>query len=120
MKWFADELEGVSLSDVWVDIPPLAANAVERLGYPTQKPLALLERLIKASTREGDTVLDPFCGCGTTLAAAQKMGRRWIGIDLAPLAITLTRSRLGETEERDANHFPSLIPPACKASPNPF
>ncbi len=94
LKWFADELDGVSLADIWSDIPPLSANAAERLGYPTQKPLALLERIIGASSNEGDTVLDPFCGCGTTLAAAQKMGRRWIGIDVSPLAISMTRGRL--------------------------
>jgi len=95
LKWFADELEGVSLSDVWGDIAPLSAKAVERTGYPTQKPLVLLERIITSSSREGDLVLDPFCGCGTTLAAAQKLGRRWIGIDVAPLAIAMTRRRLG-------------------------
>ena len=94
LKWFADELVGASLPDIWSDIPPLSANAIERLGYPTQKPLALLERIIGASSNEGDTVLDPFCGCGTTLAAAQKMGRQWIGIDSSPLAITMSRSRL--------------------------
>ncbi len=97
LKWFADELQGVSLSDVWSDIPPLSANSMERLGYPTQKPLVLLERIIAASSREGDLVLDPFCGCGTALAAAQKLGRRWIGIDLAPLAIRLCAKRLKKT-----------------------
>ena len=94
LKWFADELEGVSLSDIWSDIPPLSANAAERLGYPTQKPMALLERIIGASSKEGDTVLDPFCGSGTTLAAAHKLNRRWIGIDVSPLAIAMARGRL--------------------------
>lgn len=87
-------MEGVDLQDVWVDIPPISAQAKERLGYPTQKPEALLERIIKASSNEGDVVLDPFCGCGTTIAAAQKLNRRWIGIDVTHLAITLMRHRL--------------------------
>ncbi len=97
LKSFADELEGVPHSDVWTDIPPIAARAKERLGYPTQKPIALLERIISASSKEGDVVLDPFCGCGTTVAAAQKLGRRWIGIDITHLAITLIRHRLTDT-----------------------
>ena len=97
LKWYADELQGVRLPDVWVDIPPISANAAERLGYPTQKPLALMERIIRASSNEGDTVLDPFCGCGTTIAAAQKLGRRWIGIDVTSLATSLIKNRLLES-----------------------
>ncbi len=94
LKWFSDELEGVSLPDVWTDIPPLSAQAAERVGYPTQKPRALLERIIEASSREGDLVLDPFCGCGTTIAAAQQLHRRWIGIEISSLATALIQSRL--------------------------
>lgn len=93
-KRYLDEQRGKPLSDVWADIPPLNSQAKERLGYPTQKPEALLERIIRLSTRDGETVLDPFCGCGTTIAAAQRLGRSWIGIDITNLAITLIRHRL--------------------------
>ena len=85
--------EGKPLDTVW-DLPLLNSSARERLGYPTQKPEALLERIIKASTNDGDVVLDPFCGCGTTIAAAQKLNRPWIGIDITHLAITLIKHRL--------------------------
>lgn len=89
---FAEEMPGVSLQDLWTDIPPeLGSND---LGYPTQKPEALLERIIKASSNEGDTVLDPFCGCGTAIAVAQRLKRHWIGIDITHLAINLIRHRL--------------------------
>jgi DNA modification methylase len=94
LKMYLDESPGVKLQNLWADIPPISANAQERLGYPTQKPEALLERIIQTSSDEGDTVLDPFCGCGTTVAAAQKLKRRWIGIDITHLAITLIRHRL--------------------------
>ncbi len=80
--------------DVWVDVPALNAMAKERTGYPTQKPLALLERIIQASSNEGDMVLDPFCGCATTLIAAEKWERRWVGIDLSVKAAALIRSRM--------------------------
>ncbi|MEX2270459.1 MAG: DNA methyltransferase [Vicinamibacterales bacterium] len=96
LKQYPEDLPGVPLQDVWTDLKPLHNLAAERLGYPTQKPEALLERIIRASSNEGDTVLDPFCGCGTTIAAAQKLGRRWIGIDITHLAITLIRSRLAD------------------------
>jgi site-specific DNA-methyltransferase (adenine-specific) len=91
---YLDDMKGVPLQDVWVDIPPVNPQAAERLGYPTQKPVALLERILAASSNEGDIVLDPFCGCGTTIAAAQKLNRRWIGIDITNLAITLQKNRL--------------------------
>lgn len=94
LKRYLDEQEGIPLSDVWADIPPLNSQAAERLGYPTQKPEALLERIISTSSNPGDVVLDPFCGCGTTIAAAQKRGRAWIGIDVTHLAITLMKQRL--------------------------
>ncbi len=86
---------GKRLDDVW-DIPTLSPTDSERLGYPTQKPEALLERIIDASTREGDVVMDPFCGCGTAVAAAQKMDRQWVGIDVTHLAINLIKSRLND------------------------
>ena len=85
---------GVPLQSVIIDIPPINSQAQERLGYPTQKPLALLDRIIAASSNEGDVVLDPFCGCGTAVHAAQKLGRRWIGIDVTHLAISLIEKRL--------------------------
>ena len=95
-KRYLDEMPGVSLQDVWTDIPPIGARAAERLGYPTQKPEALLARIIETSSNEGDVVLDPFCGCGTTIAAAQtqQLKRRWIGIDITHLAIGLIKHRL--------------------------
>jgi site-specific DNA-methyltransferase (adenine-specific) len=91
-KRYLDEQEGIPIGDFWDDIG-LAAGS-ERLGYPTQKPLALLERIISASSNEDDLVLDPFCGCGTTVHAAQKLNRRWIGIDITHLAISLVKRRL--------------------------
>lgn len=96
LKQYLDEMSGITLQDMWTDIPPIGAQAAERLGYPTQKPLALLERIISVSSNPGDIVLDPFCGCGTTVAAAQKLGRRWIGIDITHLAISLQKYRLKE------------------------
>lgn len=91
-KRYLDEMPGVPLQDDWDDIRP--AGSLERLGYPTQKPLALLERIIEASSNPGDVVLDPFCGCGTAIVAAQKRGRRWIGIDITHLSIALMKNRL--------------------------
>ena len=93
-KSYADELKGMPIQNLWLDIPEINSQAQERLGYPTQKPLALLERILAASSNEGDVVLDPFCGCGTTVHAAEKMGRRWIGIDITHLAIGLIKKRL--------------------------
>jgi site-specific DNA-methyltransferase (adenine-specific) len=88
--------EGNPIQDVITDIQPIGAHARERLGYPTQKPLALLERILQASSNEGDTILDPFCGCGTAIVAAQKLNRRWIGIDITHLAIALIKYRLSD------------------------
>lgn len=88
------ESKGRALGDVWEDIPPLNMKARERLGYPTQKPEALLERILQASSQEGDLVLDPFCGCGTAVAVAQRLKRRWIGIDVTHLAVALIKHRL--------------------------
>ncbi|MFC4455598.1 DNA methyltransferase [Deinococcus sonorensis] len=94
LKRYADEQKGVPLSDVWTDIKPLHNLAQERLGYPTQKPLALLERIVRASSNPGDVVLDPFCGCGTTVCAAEKLERDWIGIDITHLSVALIKARL--------------------------
>jgi len=93
-RQFLADAPGAPLSDVWTEIDVINSQAAERLGYPTQKPEALLDRIIAASTNVGDVVLDPFCGCGTTIAAAQKLKRQWIGIDVTHLAISLIRHRL--------------------------
>jgi DNA modification methylase len=93
-KIYLDESPGVPVTDVWDDLPPIHASAAERLGYPTQKPLSLLERIISAASKEGDVVLDPFCGCGTAVHAAQKLGRQWLGIDVTHLAISLIEKRM--------------------------
>ena len=93
-KQYLDQGKGVSVQSLWDDIPALSASSAERLGYPTQKPVALLERILSASSNEGDVVLDPFCGCGTTVHAAQKLNRQWIGIDVTHLAISLIEKRL--------------------------
>lgn len=91
---YLDEMKGHPIGDVWTDIPEINSQAKERLGYPTQKPEALLERIIEASSNEGDVVLDPFCGCGTTVSVAQRLNRAWIGIDITHLAISLMKHRL--------------------------
>jgi site-specific DNA-methyltransferase (adenine-specific) len=96
LKMYLDESPGARLQNLWDDIPPLNSQAQERLGYPTQKPQALLERIISVSSKPGDTVLDPFCGCGTTIAAAQALKRNWIGIDITHLAIGLIKKRLSD------------------------
>lgn len=93
-KRYLDEHPGETVQNIWDDVTPIGAQAAERLGYQTQKPLALLERIIQASSNPGDIVLDPFCGCGTAIAAAEKLGRRWIGIDITYLAINLIKYRL--------------------------
>ncbi len=93
-KRYLDEMPGVELQDLWTDIQPLQSQSSERLGYPTQKPVELLERIVEASSNPGDVVLDPFCGCGTAIAAAQKLGRKWLGIDITHLSIALQKYRL--------------------------
>jgi site-specific DNA-methyltransferase (adenine-specific) len=93
LKRYLDEQEGTPVDDVWNDIS-LKSQSEERLGYPTQKPVALLERVLSASSNPGDIVLDPFCGCGTTVHAAEKLGRQWIGIDVTHLSISLIEKRL--------------------------
>jgi DNA modification methylase len=116
-KCYLDEMHGVSLQDIWMDIRPISSQAAERLGYPTQKPEALLERIIRASSNEGDLVLDPFCGCGTTIATAQKLKRRWIGIDITHLAITLMKKRLLDAFGTEAQYKvigePTSLPDAA-------
>ncbi|PZU58202.1 MAG: site-specific DNA-methyltransferase [Sphingobium sp.] len=102
LKRFLDEAKGMPAQALWEDIRALNSQAQERLGYPTQKPLGLLERIIAASSNEGDVVLDPFCGCGTAIHAAQRLDRRWVGIDITHLAISLIEKRM-----RDA--FPGIM-----------
>jgi site-specific DNA-methyltransferase (adenine-specific) len=96
LRRYLRDQPGEKVANLWEDIPPINSQAQERLGYPTQKPEALLERIIKASSNEGDVVLDPFCGCGTTVQVAQKLNRRWIGIDITHLAIGLIKRRLSD------------------------
>ncbi len=91
---YLDEMKGVPLQDWWEDIPPVNSQALESLGYPTQKPLPLLERIIRASSNEGDIVLDAFCGCGTALVAAENLRRQWVGIDVSPTACRVMAKRL--------------------------
>lgn len=104
LKRYLDENKGTTLQALWEDIPPINSQAKERRGYPTQKPLAILERIIAASTDEGDVVLDPFAGCGTALVAAERMNRKWIGIDVTYLAINEVVTRLQE-EKREGHEL---------------
>lgn len=116
LKQFLDEMPGVPMGDLWDDIPPLNSQARERLGYPTQKPVALLDRILRASSNPGDTVLDPFCGCGTTVAAAQA-SERWIGIDVAYHAIRVIEDRLADMPgkiEYDLGGIPRDLPSAVR------
>jgi adenine specific DNA methylase Mod len=101
LKVYLDEMPGKPLQSVWTDISRIANTSSERLGYPTQKPITLLERIIQASSNENDIVLDPFCGCGTAIIAAQKLNRKWIGIDVTHLAIGVMKYRLN-------NIFPNI------------
>jgi DNA modification methylase len=105
LKLFLDERPGMLVQDVWDDIDPVNPVAKERLGYPTQKPLALLERIIRAGSNEGDVVLDPFCGCGTSITVAERLKRRWIGIDVTHLAISIMRQRLSDTFGKDLSPY---------------
>jgi site-specific DNA-methyltransferase (adenine-specific) len=97
LKRYLDELDGQAVHELWSDVDPINPRAAERLGYPTQKPVALLERIISASSNPGDIVLDPFCGCGTALVAAQKLDRQWIGIDVTYLSIAVMKARLKDS-----------------------
>lgn len=101
LKRYLEQQRGRAFADVWTDIAPLNSQAQERLGYPTQKPMALLQRILRLASRENDVVLDPFCGCGTTTEAAERLHRRWVGIDVAVHAIKVIEARL-------ADKFPEL------------
>lgn len=106
IKRYLDEMKGLPVSDVWTDISPVNSQAKERMGYPTQKPVDLLKRIILQSSNPGDVVFDPFCGCGTTVYAAQETGRQWIGCDIAILAVRLMREILTERYRlTEGEHF---------------
>ena len=109
-KRYLDEMPGIPIQDIWTDIPPVNSQAKERTGYPTQKPLGLLERIIKASSNPGDLVLDPFCGCATALVAADRLQREWAGVDLSPLAIKLVNERIAgdRAATKEAEHNPVI------------
>jgi site-specific DNA-methyltransferase (adenine-specific) len=94
LKRYLDEQKGVPVDSIWSDIPPIQSQSSERLGYPTQKPLALLDRIVNASSNRDDIVLDAFCGCGTALVAAENLRRQWIGIDISPTACRVMAKRL--------------------------
>jgi hypothetical protein len=94
LKNYLDEMPGVPISDVWTDITVIGGTSPERLGYPTQKPLALLERIVRASSNENDIVLDAFCGCGTAILVAERLKRQWIGVDISPTACRVMAKRL--------------------------
>ena len=106
-KRYLDEQKGKLLNNIWIDIPNLTGRNSESVGYPTQKPLMLLERILLASSNRGDVVLDPFCGCATTCIACEKHQREWIGIDLSPKAIELVKYRL--EKEFDLTEYPNLL-----------
>ena len=108
-KYYLSDAPGKIAGDTWTNIPKVAAHAKERLGYPTQKPLALLERIIRASSNPGDVVLDPFCGCGTAIDAAQSLGRRWLGIDVTHLSVALMKYRLQDRHGLRAGHSPRQV-----------
>lgn len=130
LKMYLDEAKGAAFQDVWTDVPAINSQAAERLGYPTQKPMPLLKRIIESSSKPGDVVLDPFCGCGTTIYAAQETGRQWIGMDVAILAIRLIRDILTSDRFRlvEGTHFsvdgiPASVEQAdelCKHDPFQF
>ena len=107
-KRYVDEGEGVPIQDMVTDIAPISSHAKERIGYPTQKPLALLERIVKASSRASDVVLDPFCGCATALVAAEKLERQWVGIDLSEMAYRLVLQRLARDVQAGSEAAPRL------------
>ncbi len=104
-KHYFNEDKGVAVDTLWDELPQMGTKSPERLGYPTQKPRALLERIIQASSNEGDVILDGFCGCGTTLDAAEYLKRKWIGIDISPIAISLMKRRLQDSYKTDLSKF---------------
>ena len=111
-KRYLDEQKGKTLNNIWTDIPNLTAKSKERVGYPTQKPIALLERIIGASSHPEDLILDPFCGCATTCVAAERLQRRWIGIDLNPKSFELAQMRLEQHGIIKQIHHQTDIPNA--------
>jgi len=115
-KSYLDESKGTIISNLWYDLKFIGTKSPERLGYPTQKPKALLERIIKASSNEGDIVLDGFCGCGTALDAAESLNRKWIGIDISPIAISLIKRRLKDTYGKQLSKFEIRGVPTDEAS----
>lgn len=115
-KRYLDEMPGVPIQNLWDDISAINSQAQERLGYPTQKPEALLERIIKISSDEGDVVLDPFCGCGTSISVSERLHRRWIGIDITHLAITLIRHRLHDAHGTELSPYEVIGDPKDLAS----
>lgn len=115
-KRYLDEMKGIAIGDTWDDIFPINSMAQERLGYPTQKPEALLERIILASSNEGDTILDPFCGCGTAIAVSERLQRRWIGIDITHLAIALLKHRLHTSFGQEVSPYKIIGAPEDLAS----
>ena len=115
LKRYLAAAKGTAVEDIIADIAPVGAQARERIGYPTQKPLALLERIIKASSNEGDVVLDPFCGCATACVAAENLGRRWIGIDISPKAVELVNMRL---QQSMGDLFHNRLAPPVPTSPS--
>lgn len=117
-KRYLVEMPGTPVTSVWTDIHPVNSQAAERLGYPTQKPESLLERILLASSKEGDVVLDPFCGCGTAVVTAEKLRRRWIGIDITHLAIGLIRRRLIDTFGADLQPYQVIGEPTDLESAN--
>ena len=112
-KVYLDTSKGQPLQNLWTDISPIHSQSKERLGFPTQKPEALLSRIVNASSNPTDIILDPFCGCGTALVVAQRLGRRWIGIDVSPTACKLMASRLRKLsfsiQERDIIGLPKTL-----------
>ncbi|MEW5725241.1 MAG: DNA methyltransferase, partial [Thermodesulfobacteriota bacterium] len=125
LKRYLAEMPGTPVTDIWDDIEHLHGSSRESLGYPTQKPEALLERIIEAGSDVGQVVLDPFCGCGTAVVAAQKLNRRWMGIDITPLAVALVKSRLLDTFGPEAAYEvtgePVSLPDAATlAAEDPF
>lgn len=104
-KQYLHDMEGLPAQDVIADLPPINSRSAERLGYPTQKPEALLDRVISASSNAGETVLDPFCGCGTTVAVALQLGREYIGMDISPTAMEIMRRRLWN----QSRHVPKIV-----------
>ena len=110
LKRYLHEQKGTSISSMVIDLPPISGQSSERVGYPTQKPLALLDRIIKASSNESDVILDPFAGCATACVAAERLGREWIGIDLSTKAFELVQSRLQDAiDELDLYHKGDVI-----------